>query len=569
MPAGLPAHTRHRAARRQPATGAIRHRPRTSRTYRIQPLQPGIDPLGSAPGRREEPQLAFRRLYANLQLDSLWKRQLHLADVELEGPHTELLFDEKGQLNLASLFRIPPSESPEPEQPSDPFPLRIDRIQLAEGSLHFQDLRPSEPVDFSFDPLGFELHNLSTLPDDGAKMTLVATGPNGGRLDWEGDLTLVPITSRGHLSVKDIQLKAWWPYVRDNAPLVLENGVVSLSSDYRLDLSKDTQLLLDKAALKLADFSINSPQGKPLAKLASLDVAATTLDLAKQEVVLGEVRSQGLEAWAAREKDGQLDWQKLFADFTPPPRKAPAPKPAENTDPAAAPADAAQTTREPATDGAAKAAAIASGDAGKDRPAEKDASVAETERATDDKESAKVAEGTADKVAKQETSKAPKTGKATGQETAKTAEIDKAASDSPQQLADTAKTPPPESTKAAAETPAKPWHIVLRDAQLRGYKAHLVDRQPATEVPLEVGPLDLDLQNVDSLGKTPSTSSSRPASATAARSRPAARWCSTRSAPGSRSVPATSTCAWPRPTSRRSSAWNCAAASLAASWRST
>lgn len=316
MPAGLPAHTRHRAARRQPATGAIRHRPRTSRTYRIQPLQPGIDPLGSAPGRGEEPQLAFRRLYANLQLDSLWKRQLHLADVELEGPHTELLFDEKGQLNLASLFRIPPSESPEPEQPSDPFPLRIDRIQLAEDSLHFQDLRPSEPVDFSFDPLGFELHNLSTLPDDGAKMTLLATGPNGGRLDWEGDLTLVPITSRGHLSVKDIQLKAWWPYVRDNAPLVLENGVVSLSSDYRLDLSKDTQLLLDKAALKLADFSINSPQGKPLAKLASLDVAATTLDLAKQEVVLGEVRSQGLEAWAAREKDGQLDWQKLFADFT-------------------------------------------------------------------------------------------------------------------------------------------------------------------------------------------------------------------------------------------------------------
>ncbi|HBO0828828.1 TPA: DUF748 domain-containing protein [Pseudomonas aeruginosa] len=454
-------------------------------------------------GEEKNPQLAFRRLYANLQLDSLWKRQLHLADVELEGPHTELLFDEKGQLNLASLFRIPPSESPEPEQPSDPFPLRIDRIQLAEGSLHFQDLRPSEPVDFSFDPLGFELHNLSTLPDDGAKMTLVATGPNGGRLDWEGDLTLVPITSRGHLSVKDIQLKAWWPYVRDNAPLVLENGVVSLSSDYRLDLSKDTQLLLDKAALKLADFSINSPQGKPLAKLASLDVAATTLDLAKQEVVLGEVRSQGLEAWAAREKDGQLDWQKLFADFTPPPRKTPAPKPAENTDPAAAPTDAAKTTSEPATDGAAKAAAIASGEASKDRPAEKDASVAETERATDDKESAKAAEGAADKVAKQETSKAPKTGKATGQETAKTAEIDKAASDSPQQLADTAKTPPPESTKASAETPAKPWHIVLRDAQLRGYKAHLVDRQPATEVPLEVGPLDLDLQNVDSLGKTP------------------------------------------------------------------
>ncbi|MFO7073733.1 hypothetical protein P3E18_26210, partial [Pseudomonas aeruginosa] len=73
----------------------------------------------------------------------------------------------------------------------------------------------------------------------------------------------------------------------------------------------------------------------------------------------------------------------------------------------------------------------------------------------DDKESAKAAEGGAadKKVAKQETSEAPKTGKATGQETAKTAEIDKAANDKPQQLAGTAKAPPPESTKAAAETP--------------------------------------------------------------------------------------------------------------------
>ncbi|MEZ1376992.1 hypothetical protein QVM80_29475, partial [Enterobacter hormaechei] len=81
--------------------------------------------------------------------------------------------------------------------------------------------------------------------------------------------------------------------------------------------------------------------------------------------------------------------------------------------------------------------------------------------------------------------KAPKTGKATGPDTTKTADLDKAASDSPHQLADTAKTPPPDSTTAAAETPAKPWHIVLRDAQVRGYTAHLVDRQPATEVPLE------------------------------------------------------------------------------------
>ncbi|MGV8664381.1 DUF748 domain-containing protein, partial [Pseudomonas aeruginosa] len=110
----------------------------------------------------------------------------------------------------------------------------------------------------------------------------------------------------------------------------------------------------------------NSPQAKPLATLASLDVAATSLDLAKQEVMLGEVSSKGLEAGGAREKEGQPDWQKLLADFTPPTRKAPAPKQAENTDPAADPKDAAKTTSDPGTDGGAKAAALASGEASKD-----------------------------------------------------------------------------------------------------------------------------------------------------------------------------------------------------------
>ncbi len=39
---------------------------------------------------------------------------------------------------------------------------------------------------------------------------------------------------------------------------------------------------------------------------------------------------------------------------------------------------------------------------------------------------------------------------------------------------------------------------MLRDTQLRGYKAHLADRAPGKPVNLEVGPLDLDLQNLDS-----------------------------------------------------------------------
>jgi outer membrane protein OmpA-like peptidoglycan-associated protein len=336
-------------------------------------------------GEPGQEQVAFERLHANLQLDSLWRGVLHLSAVELDKPHTQLLFAKDGTLNLTQLFKLPTRAEPVTEEPpSKPFPLRIAYIKLADGNLRFEDLRPSDPIEFVYDDLSFELHNLSTLPDDSAEMTLVATGPRGGRIDWNGQISLVPISSSGNLKISDGKLKALWPYVRDAVPLVLEEGVIDLATDYSLSLANSTQLLLHNTQVKIAPFAIKAPDGRPLVKLANLEISDTRLDLLKQQVVVGKIRSQQLETWAAREADGQLDWQKLFATAT---------------------ASSAQQ----------------------------------------------------------------------------------------------------ESKKQTEAAPGKPWQVLLRDVQLRDYRVHLADRVPEQDVALELGPLDLDLQDFDSLGTSPFT----------------------------------------------------------------
>ncbi len=360
----------------------------------LNPFSLEVTLWGLVIGEPGKEQVGFERLYANLQLDSLWTKALHLSDIELDKPKTEVLFAQDGKLNLLGLFKLPASE-PTPADPNaKPFPLRIDRIKLAGGNVHFQDSRPSEPIEFLYDKLDFELNNLSTLPDDNADMTLVAIGPAGGQIDWKGNFSLIPIASEGTLKVTDGQMKAFWPYVRDAVPLVLENGVVSLSTDYKLNLSKETELLLSNVSVSVAPFAIKAPDGRPLAKLDRLDVSETTVDLAKQQVVVGKIRSQKLETWAALEADGQLDWQKLFASQPSKP--------------------------------AAKAAA--------------------------------------------EPKSTP------------------AAADSP---------------KPEPAAPGKPWQVLLKDVQLRDYKVHLADRSAKPEVTLDVTPLNLDLQNFDSLNGSP------------------------------------------------------------------
>ncbi|MEB0044644.1 MULTISPECIES: DUF748 domain-containing protein [unclassified Pseudomonas] len=360
----------------------------------LNPFSLEVTLWGLTIGEPGKEQVGFERLYANLQIDSLWTKALHLTDIELDKPKTEILFGKDGTLNLLGLFKLPQSEPTPAEPNAKPFPLRVDRIKLAGGYVHFQDARPNEPIEFLYDKLDFELKNLSTLPDDNADMTLVAAGPEGGQIDWTGNFSLIPIASEGKLKVTNGQMKVWWPYVRDALPLVLENGVLNLSTDYKLNLAKDTQLLLSNVAVSVAPFAVNAPDGRPLAKLARLDISETTVDLANQQVVVGKIRSQKLETWAAREADGQLDWQKLFAS-------QPA-KPAAKAEPASTPA----------------------------------------------------------------------------------------AADSP---------------KPAPAAPSKPWQVLIKDVQLRDYQVHLADRQAQPAVALELGPLNLDLQNFDSLNGSPFT----------------------------------------------------------------
>ena len=362
----------------------------------LNPFSLELELWGLHLGEADKEQLAFEHLYLNLQIDSLWRKALHLAQVRLTKPLTKVQFDKDGTLNLTQLFKLPASTSEPEQQPSEPFPLRIDHIELLGGDLQFQDQRPQQAIDIHYDDLNLQLDNLSTLPDDNAELSLVANAPAGGRIDWSGKLSLSPISSSGTLKLSNEPMKTFWPYVRDAVPLELKQGALSLASDYQLDLRDGFQLTLANASLKLAPLALQSPDGKPLITSESLEISDTSFDLSKQQVSIGKVRGEKLQAWAAREADGQIDWQKLFTSERPP-------------------------------------------------------------------------------VATSTASNPSPTSSATEQE-----------------------------QQSQASAPAsKPWQVMLKDVQLRGYQAHLKDRVPKEEVALELGPLDLDVQNFDSLGNSP------------------------------------------------------------------
>ncbi|SFP62253.1 protein of unknown function [Geopseudomonas sagittaria] len=408
-------------------------------------------------------QLAFARLYANLQVDSLWQGALHLLELQLEQPHVELLFAADRPFNLLQLFKLPaPRDEPAPPAGA-PLPLYVDRLTLSGGSLHLLDERPQPPVELHYDALDLELQHFGTRAQDNGEFALKASGSSGARLDLQGRLGLQPLRAEGQLNISEIGLTTWWPYLRRLVPLQLQQGVASLASDYRLELTEGLRLQLGNSQLQLDSLQLHEAGGRPLLgldqlhvaaerleftpgpqlqldggrlqltaltlhglteqpqlTLASLAIADTALDLAGRRVVIGQLRSQGLETWAAREADGRLDWQALL---------------------------------------------------------ERQLAALQEHRATG------------------VPSPAPTTEPATAGRSAEEAE--------PQADTATAAAPAEPSVQAAAPASSGPWQVALNDVQLRGWRAHLEDRVAQPPVPLEIGPLDLDLQGFASSGEQP------------------------------------------------------------------
>ena len=316
----------------------------------LNPFTLEVQAWGLRIGTPEQEPIRLEQLYADLQWSSLWQGRLHLGEVRLQQPQIAVAFAADGQLNLAQLFKPGPTSEPPSESADSPMPaIRLERLAIRQGALAFADQRLAEPIALDYQDLDLQLLHLDTRATEHAALQLSAQGAQGGKLDWQGTLQLQPLQSSGQLSLRDVQLQALWPYVREHLPLQLKGGALQVAAQYTLDLSQGTDLRLQQLHTRLNSLALHSDSDQPLLKLASLELHDGQLDLAKQQLHLGRIDSQALQAWLSREADGQLNWQKVLAQ--PPGRTTPAAPPAatppnESSEPAET-AETAETSNQP------------------------------------------------------------------------------------------------------------------------------------------------------------------------------------------------------------------------------
>lgn len=262
-------------------------------------------------GTDDDEQVSLQQLYGKLAYDSLWSKTLHLQDVQLIQPNSQVIFNQQGELNLLQLFTLPEATAETDEVETAPLAVLIDRLQLQQGRLRFNDQRQQDPIDVSFADLNITLNNFDTRPDRNSNLQLNAQANDGTQLQWQGDISINPLASQGHLQLQDAQLKSWWPYVQEHFTAQLKGGRISLDTRYELQFTPSLQFKAKQLSVQLAALALEQ-QKQPLLRLEKLSISDTQFDLAGQKLQIGKVSSAKLSAWTEIDKNGESNWEKLL-----------------------------------------------------------------------------------------------------------------------------------------------------------------------------------------------------------------------------------------------------------------
>ncbi|MGZ8231494.1 MAG: DUF748 domain-containing protein, partial [Burkholderiales bacterium] len=261
-------------------------------------------------GTAEKALLAFKRLFVDFQLSSLFRRAWTFADIRLEGADLALEIDRNGRLNLLDILdRL--RKPPQPEAP--PPRLVIDHLLVDDSRVGLTDLSGATSATAVITPIDLELSNLSTLADHEGRYTLDARLPGGGTLGWKGSVSIEPIASEGEITMKGLRLDTVWRFLRDEFNLGEPRGALTITGRYGFNHSQGQPVLVVSGVqAELSGlFVALRDEKQPLLALRTIRLSDASFALEKRELVVPKVVLADGVVNATVSERGELDWQRV------------------------------------------------------------------------------------------------------------------------------------------------------------------------------------------------------------------------------------------------------------------
>ena len=229
--------------------------------------------------------------------------------------------DKDGTVNYQSLFSPVDTGShadKEPESSStsaSPWKVVIEDLALGNFTIDFEDRQPEDPVKLLLETLHFHTSDVSLALDRPIPIDLSFQINQTGKTQLKGTLETDPLTVELELSLTDIALKPFQPYVVPFVQFDVGSGALTLQGKTKFQKGAKAQPLVTfQGGMGVSRLALEDPtQNKPFLKWDTLRLKQLDLQVEPTSVNLQAIELVNPAVVFSIDADGGMNLKRLFS----------------------------------------------------------------------------------------------------------------------------------------------------------------------------------------------------------------------------------------------------------------
>ncbi len=237
------------------------------------------------------------RALVNLSLESLWRKGLVFDEVAVGALYVHVKRLADGNFNFSDMLGEPAPESE--VQASTALPgLTVHQLDLQSEQIRITDEARTVPFSTHWDGLSVQVQGISTVAVEGRPYSLSAVAESGGRLHWEGEVSVPGAFSEGSLRLENLSLHPVWRYAQEWVAFEMKDGSLSFSGDYRLDWGDALDYQVTRGAVSLSHLDLQASDSTALpdtsVSVAGIELKGIDIDGAVERVGVATISVDGV-----------------------------------------------------------------------------------------------------------------------------------------------------------------------------------------------------------------------------------------------------------------------------------
>ena len=268
-----------------------------------------------------EPVVTFPLFEVNNVSVDVTKQEVTIPTIKGQDARFTGWVDKDGTVNYQSLFSPVDTGShadkePEPSSTSaSPWKVVIEDLALGNFTIDFEDRQPEDPVKLLLETLHFHTSDVSLALDRPIPIDLSFQINQTGKTQLKGTLETDPLTVELELSLTDIALKPFQPYVVPFVQFDVGSGALTLQGKTKFQKGAKAQPLVTfQGGMGVSRLALEDPtQNKPFLKWDTLRLKQLDLQVEPTSVNLQAIELVNPAVVFSIDADGGMNLKRLFS----------------------------------------------------------------------------------------------------------------------------------------------------------------------------------------------------------------------------------------------------------------